>query len=476
MLAAVSLTKRYGGAPGYEAVRGASLDVRAGEFVSIVGRSGSGKSTLMAMLGALTRPTEGQVLLDGTDIWTLPEAKLASVRCRQIGFVFQFPSLLSNLTAVDNVAVPVLLGRTMDARAAYARAYELLACVGLAERADAYPGSMSSGEQRRAVIARALINSPRLLLADEPTSDLDEETETAIIDLLGQLQEAQSFGLVLVTHNMELARRAQRIYEMRQGALELLPTELPEPLHPHAPPIKSGTGACDVHPRLSDRNEDESKAVPAMARAPIRLGNALLPGLQTFLIAAAVILGGVLVVNSAVGKYQDTQVRERTTRLASLRHIALNSLRGEVRAVSDLGDGRYEVTTYLQNVGGGEPIYVMAPDLRAYVQVGTVWQEVTTTPADQSGNGVLRIEGTQTYRYVFDARLRGFTQLMPNYMHVRFSSTMLISPSSMPKDDVFERKDNYYVYLKPFDVPDDVVLKRMRFPGKPPVWIPMPAH
>ena len=173
----------------------------------------------MAMLGALTRPTEGKVLLDGTDIWALSEAELASFRCRHIGFIFQFPSLLSNLTAVDNVAVPALLGRTMDAEEAYARAYDLLARVGLADRADAYPGSMSGGEQRRVVVARALINSPRLLLADEPTSDLDEDTEADIIDLLEQLQRTESFGLALVTHNLELAGRAQRTYEMRQGAL-----------------------------------------------------------------------------------------------------------------------------------------------------------------------------------------------------------------------------------------------------------------
>lgn len=97
-------------------------------------------------------------------------------------------------------------------------------------------------------------------------------------------------------------------------------------------------------------------------------------------------------------------------------------------------------------------------------------------PTEAAANGVMRIEGTQTYRYLFDARVRDFTQLLPNYMHVRFSGTMLVSPSSMPKDDVFERKDNYYVYLKPFDVADEVVLQRMRFPGKPPVWIPMPPH
>src|SRR5205807_2189450 len=130
-LSAQSLTKRYGGAPGYEAVRGASLELRVGEFVSIVGRSGSGKSTLMAMLGALTRPTQGKLLLDGADIWALSETELATFRSRQVGFVFQFPSLLSNLTVVDNVAVPALLGRTMAYRDAYARAYDLLARVGL---------------------------------------------------------------------------------------------------------------------------------------------------------------------------------------------------------------------------------------------------------------------------------------------------------------------------------------------------------
>src|SRR5262245_10796688 len=131
-LSAQVLTKRYGSAPGYAAVRDVSLELDRGEFISIVGRSGSGKSTLMAMLGALTRPTEGKLLLDGTDVWTLPESERATFRSRHVGFVFQFPSLLSNLTAVDNVAVPALLGRTMEAEEAYARAHDLLARVGLA--------------------------------------------------------------------------------------------------------------------------------------------------------------------------------------------------------------------------------------------------------------------------------------------------------------------------------------------------------
>jgi putative ABC transport system ATP-binding protein/macrolide transport system ATP-binding/permease protein/lipoprotein-releasing system ATP-binding protein len=118
----------------------------------------------------------------------------------------------------------------------------------------------------------------------------------------------------------------------------------------------------------------------------------------------------------------------------------------------------------------------MSPDMHAYVQIGKVWQEVPLKPAEGRASGVLRLDGKQIYRYLFDARVKDFTQLLPNYMHVRFSETMLVSPNSMPKGDVFERKDNFYVYLKPYDVADEVVLKRLKFSGKPPVWIPMPPH
>jgi putative ABC transport system ATP-binding protein/macrolide transport system ATP-binding/permease protein/lipoprotein-releasing system ATP-binding protein len=323
---------------------------------------------------------------------------------------------------------------------------------------------MSGGEQRRVAVARGLINSPRLLLADEPTSDLDEDTEADIIELLEQLQQSASFGLVLVTHNSELGKRAQRTYEMRQGILEA--TDLLQvSVQAESRPRRFGPAKVLAEPGM-----------PAAPRAPIRLGANLWRSVQTLVLGGAVVFVGILLVDFGVAKYQEIQVRERGARTAKLAEIALTSLQGEVQSVSDLGDGHYELAVYLWNAAGDQSIYVMSPDMRGYVQVGKVWQELPLKPTDDGANGVLKIEGKHIYRYLFDARVSGFTQLLPNYMHVRFSDTMLVSPSSTPKEDVFERKDNYYVYLKPTDVADDVVLKRMTFPGRPPVWIPMPPH
>jgi hypothetical protein len=194
------------------------------------------------------------------------------------------------------------------------------------------------------------------------------------------------------------------------------------------------------------------------------------------LLAGAAVLGAILLVDFAIGRYQLAEVRERSARAAALAELALDTLRGDVEQVADLGGGQYELTVYLQNVGSGAPIYVMSPDMHAYVQVGREWHELPIAAVDGGTGQVLKIDGKQNYRYRFDAHLTDYTQLLPNYMHVRFADTMLVSPSSRPREDVFDRRDNYYVYLKPSNVPDAVILERMRFPGKPPVWIPMPPH
>jgi ABC-type lipoprotein export system ATPase subunit len=202
-----------------DAVRAIDLEVPCGEFVAIVGRSGSGKSSLMAMIGGLSRPSRGTVCVQGVDIWALPDDRLAQLRSREIGFVFQFASLLPTLRLIDNVALPALLGRPRETQAAYRAAAQLLDQVGLTQYADAYPMEVSSGEQRRAVLARALINAPSLLLADEPTSDLDEQTERAIMDWLKALNRSGQMTLIMVTHNLRLTAEADRTLHIANGSL-----------------------------------------------------------------------------------------------------------------------------------------------------------------------------------------------------------------------------------------------------------------
>jgi ABC-type lipoprotein export system ATPase subunit len=220
VLACTGLAKIYAAERGaVEAVRGIDLEIAPGAYAAIVGRSGSGKSSLMAMIGGLSRPTRGKVQVEGTGIWALPENGLAEFRNRRIGFVFQFASLLASLCIIDNVALPALLGRRREATAAYGRAAALLDQLGLADYADAYPPEISAGEQRRAVIARALINEPALLLADEPTSDLDEQTENELMDRLRDINRERGMTLITVTHNLRLAEQADRVLHIADGRL-----------------------------------------------------------------------------------------------------------------------------------------------------------------------------------------------------------------------------------------------------------------
>ena len=220
MLACANVAKTYVTERGpVQAVKGIDLSVERGEFAAIIGRSGSGKSSLLAMVGGLSRPTRGTVSVENTDIWGLSDDQLAQFRNRHMGFVFQFASLLSTLRIIDNVALPALLGRTRVAADAYDVAAELLNQFGIGAYADAFPTEVSAGEQRRAVIARALINNPAILLADEPTSDLDEETEREIMDHFRAANRAKNMTVVMVTHNLSLADQADQVVHIAEGRL-----------------------------------------------------------------------------------------------------------------------------------------------------------------------------------------------------------------------------------------------------------------
>ena len=207
-----------------EAVRvldGIDLQVGAGETAAVVGPSGSGKTTLLNLLGALDRPSEGKILVDGRDLASFDEEQAASFRNQALGFVFQHHHLLPQCTLLENVVLPRLAGGWEESEEeTAARAEELLSEVGLQDRLTHFPYQLSGGERLRTALARALVNEPRLLLADEPTGSLDQETTGVVADLLEELNMQKGVTLVVVTHNVALARRMQNYYELRGGKLE----------------------------------------------------------------------------------------------------------------------------------------------------------------------------------------------------------------------------------------------------------------
>jgi lipoprotein-releasing system ATP-binding protein len=214
-----NLYKSYGnGDAKVEVVKGIDLTVEVGDTVALVGPSGAGKSTLLHIMGTIDRPTTGEVLFDGKDIFALSDQPLASFRNRSIGFVFQFHHLLPEFTALENVMMPLLIGGTKKSQAEE-KSRSLLNDVGLSHRFTHRPGELSGGEQQRVAIARALVRSPRLLLADEPTGNLDMKTSEEVHALLYSIQQQTGISLVIVTHNEKLAAGMGRTVRIVDGRI-----------------------------------------------------------------------------------------------------------------------------------------------------------------------------------------------------------------------------------------------------------------
>ena len=198
------------------ALRGITLDIARGEFVAVMGASGSGKSTFMNLIGCLDRPTSGRYLLENTDVSTLDKKQLAAIRNQKIGFVFQGFNLLSRTTALENVELPAIYARISE-KERLERAHRALEMVGLAERSEHFPSQLSGGQQQRVAIARALVNQPAILLADEPTGNLDSRTSVEVMQIFQRLNEEHGLTIVLVTHEQDISQYARRTIIFRDG-------------------------------------------------------------------------------------------------------------------------------------------------------------------------------------------------------------------------------------------------------------------
>ncbi len=201
-----------------EVLRGVSLEIAKSEIVSIVGPSGAGKTTLLQLIGTLDKPDSGEICIDGVDFSKLNERELAAFRNRRIGFIFQFHQLLPEFNALENVMIPALIART-DSKKATARAKELLDYLGLSERLNHKPSELSGGEKQRVAVARALINQPSVILADEPSGSLDSKNKEELHKLLFELRDKFGLTIVIVTHDKELALLSDRVIEMKDGKI-----------------------------------------------------------------------------------------------------------------------------------------------------------------------------------------------------------------------------------------------------------------
>lgn len=201
-----------------QVLKGVHLSVKKGEIVAIVGKSGAGKTTLLQIIGTLDRPTKGKVLIDGKDVFALNDKQLAAFRNRHIGFIFQFHQLLPEFTALENVCIPAMIAREKES-SYKPRAEKLLSDLGLSDRMNHKPNQLSGGEKQRVAAARALMMSPDIILADEPTGSLDEKNKKELADLLLQLRKEYGQTILLVTHDKELAAIADRIIEIKDGVI-----------------------------------------------------------------------------------------------------------------------------------------------------------------------------------------------------------------------------------------------------------------
>jgi putative ABC transport system ATP-binding protein/macrolide transport system ATP-binding/permease protein/lipoprotein-releasing system ATP-binding protein len=306
-------------------------------------------------------------------------------------------------------------------------------------------------------LARALVNRPPLVLADEPTADLDEETEREVVERLVDLHRAHGTALVLVTHSPALERGADRVVRMSAGRAEdgddrsrPVATRAPRPLAPSAP--------------------GQAPAPSAPAGAGLRRF------VRSFVVWTALVVAGILALDTVVARLQQRGITRRQAARNELQRVALQQLRADVEDVAHETDGRYRVTLFMQNLDPPRDLYVLGPAVRVFIQADRGWKEVPSRSSGEPDGHVVRVTGRHRFAFTFKPDVTTFEEQIAGYYHVRITSALLVSRRREPQDDLFDRTDAYYVYVKPHGADDADIQRRNGWSSVPPVWIPMPAH
>ena len=448
VLQASGLQRFYGPSSAPVGVIDATTQICAAESVAVVGRSGSGKSTLIGMLAGLCEPQAGQVLMmldRPTDLWAdLNTGDRCRLRRGPIGLISQFTSLLPSLTTLENVLLPArLAGQSNDAALITTARYWLNA-VSLSHRQDAFACHLSGGEQRRAIVARALMMTPSLLFADEPTSNLDAESQAEVSSLLLQLCKSSGTALVIVTHSDSLADCCDRRLTLQQGILR----EAQESVE-RSSNLPLPTGISQVPP----------VANPQRRRLLIATGLAL----------------GSLVIGVVQKSRQHQQNRsERQLHDERMQGLAFSGLSAELTHIERDNATTYCVTIVVENLQQDQSLFLLPLDVQVYVQQESRWQPFNATWNDRN-RGVMELQHPEQLQLQLLELPASFTELVPGYMHMRIDVTYAIADQPDPRIPPVERRDSFFVYLQPPN-PDVEKIALNNFPEKAPLFIPMPPH